>query len=71
MVRSTMGCQFLRVSQQALILAPLRFDVFVSELNDRNWFAEDSERGEWLVHWKVGDAIQRHLGRLEKWSERY
>lgn len=25
---------------------------------------------EWLVHWKVGDAIQRDLGRLEKWSER-
>lgn len=26
--------------------------------------------GEWLVHWKMGDAIQRDLGRLEKWSER-
>lgn len=42
----------------------------VSELNDGNWFAEDSERGEWLVHSWVGDDIQRDRGRLEKWSER-
>lgn len=55
---------------QASMLAPLRIDVFVSELNDGNWFAEDSERGEWLVHSWVGDDIQRDRGRLEKWSER-
>jgi len=26
--------------------------------------------GGGLVHWRVGDAIRRDFGRLEKWSER-
>lgn len=30
---------------QALMLAPLLFDVFVSELHDGNWFADNSKLG--------------------------
>lgn len=51
---------------QAPVLAPLLFNVFVSELHDGDWFADDSELEGAAGTQEGGVAIQRDLGRQEK-----